>query len=172
MLRMYDSHLSQLAPGVMVSGAAAACDLEALRRAGVTHVINCAALQCPNHHPHALTYMSLPLIDSLREDISSSLYAAIDFIVEALDGGGAVLIHCMHGVSRSASIGIAYAIWKRGCTYEEAFESARSVRPTINPNIGFACALLAWQEAVRPPPALPAPGVWALLPSKRSPPGG
>ena len=163
---MYDQLLSLVAPGILVSGASAARNLDLLRSSGVTHIINCAATLCPNHYPENFRYLSLPLADSLREDISFAFYDAIDFILEAQAVGGSVLIHCMHGVSRSASIAIAYIIWSQACSYEDAFASVRNSRPTINPNIGSACALLAWQASVVDVRSRKLE-VWAVLPYTR-----
>ena len=156
LVRLYDSVLSEVAPRIYVGADEAARDLPKLTEMGVTHIINCAAGTCANHHERTgppstagegspLVYLALYLQDSLREDISRAFYASIDFIDAATRSGGAVLIHCQHGVSRSATIAMAHLMWQEGIGYEEALERVRGARPTVNPNIGFACALLAWQ---------------------------
>ena len=76
-------------------------------------------------------------------------YIALSFVWQsALEANAKVFVHCQHGVSRSASICLAYLMWRERYTYEEALDQLRRVRPTVNPNIGFACALLAWGELV------------------------
>ena len=47
---------------------------------------------------------------------------------------------------------LAYLIWRRALNYEEALEAVRAARPTINPNIGFACSLLQWRTLTAGPP--------------------
>jgi hypothetical protein len=169
LLRIYDSILSEVAPRIFVGADEAARDLTKLRQAKITHIVNCAAATCPNHFEPAsgeeadtagkgaaggppLEYLSLYLQDSLREDISRAFYDSIEFIDQAIEGGGSVLIHCQHGVSRSATIAMAHLMWRDSVGYEEALDRVRSIRPTVNPNIGFACALLAWQGATLSPP--------------------
>jgi hypothetical protein len=175
LLRIYDSVLSEVAPRIFVGADESARDLAKLREAGITHVVNCAAGTCANYfedtgggHHHTegqpsagaccedgppLSYLSLYLQDSLREDISRAFYDSIEFIDDAVQSGGSVLIHCQHGVSRSATIAMAHLMWRDAVGYEEALDRVRSIRPTVNPNIGFACALLAWQGATLAPPA-------------------
>ena len=94
-------------------------------------MVNCAAGSCANHFEGELSYLSLHLQDSLREDISRAFYDAIDFIDAARAGGGAVLLHCQHGVSRSATIAMAHLMWEERQGYEEALERLRAVRPTV-----------------------------------------
>ena len=55
-----------------------------------------------------------------------------------------MLIHCTHGVSRSASFAIAYEMHRTGGSYEDVFRALKERRGVINPNVGFACQLLQW----------------------------
>ena len=87
---------------------------------------------------------------------------ALEFTEEAIRGGGVVFVHCQHGVSRSATLVIAYLMWRQALPYEEALDHVRAARPTINPNIGFACALMAWGAALAPPPG--SLQAWSLQP--------
>jgi len=149
---MYERVVSTISPGLLLGSDAAAKDEGLLQQHGVTHVINCAAVSCANHHPAAFTYLSLYLKDSLREDIAVAFYDALEFIDSALSQKGVVFVHCQHGVSRSSTIVLAYLMWRSTLSYEEALDAARAERPTINPNIGFACALLAWGAVLSPQP--------------------
>lgn len=49
---------------------------------------------------------------------------------------GIVLIHCIMGISRSATIAIAYLIIKKGFRAKEAVEKVKKARD-IRPNNGF-----------------------------------
>ena len=60
-----------------------------------------------------------------------------DFIKEALNEGGVVLVHCFAGVSRSASIVIAYLMRFGGMSFGSAIQLVRNKRPWISPNHGF-----------------------------------
>ena len=56
--------------------------------------------------------------------------------INFIKGDDKVLVHCAAGVSRSASIVIAYIMWDKKMSFEEAFEFVESKR-NIGPNNGF-----------------------------------
>jgi dual specificity phosphatase 12 len=60
----------------------------------------------------------------------------IDFIEEGRREG-AVFVHCAAGVSRSATIVIAYVMKKHQWDYETAFDFVQKRRPIVYPNEGF-----------------------------------
>lgn len=68
---------------------------------------------------------------------------------------GGVLVHCYAGVSRSATLVAAYLILRRGMTLQEALDTLRAARPTVQPNPGFLAQLRALEmragRAVHPP---------------------
>ena len=59
-----------------------------------------------------------------------------------------VLVHCQSGISRSATVVIAYLIKHKGMSLIEAYEHCLSIRPMINPNDGFFRALQDFRDAV------------------------
>ncbi len=57
----------------------------------------------------------------------------------------------LQGISRSASIVIAYLIRNRGMSYDNAFALVRHERACVKPNSGFVQALREWEAAWRRP---------------------
>lgn len=55
-------------------------------------------------------------------------------------------MHCAYGVSRSATLIIAYLIKKLKISYEEAFIFVRRKRSVIKPNKGFEEQLRLWEK--------------------------
>lgn len=51
--------------------------------------------------------------------------------------GGVALVHCMAGISRSASVVIAYLMARHSMTLDSALEHVGRVRPIVSPNLGF-----------------------------------
>lgn len=90
-------------------------------------------------------FLSIPVVDSTEETISTHFDSAFDFIDKALDAKKNVLIHCSAGVSRSPTIVISYLMRKFGMSLSEAFRAVRLVRPIINPNISFMRQLKAFE---------------------------
>lgn len=84
-----------------------------------------------------MKYKSYHLKDHVRENIESVFYDAINFIEEAKRDQGKVYVHCVQGVSRSATVCLAYLIYDRKITYNEAFNYLKVKREVVNPNMTF-----------------------------------
>ena len=54
-----------------------------------------------------------------------------------MNGEEKTLVHCKLGTSRSATIVIAYLMWKQKMKYEEAYNYVKDKRKRIGPNYGF-----------------------------------
>ncbi|CAL9762875.1 unnamed protein product [Musa acuminata subsp. burmannicoides] len=156
-----DDDISRVDDHVYLGGDAAARDRAALRRNGITHVLNCAGGACPDHFRGELAYRTLWLRDSPAEDLASVLYDAFDFLERArVAPRGRALVHCRRGASRSAALVVAYIMWRRALPFDDALRTVRAVRPSVDPNLGFAAQLLRCQRRVHALP--PTPGSAAL----------
>lgn len=60
-----------------------------------------------------LAILHVPIADMPDADLLTHLEETTKFLRRGLEGGGAVLVHCYHGVSRSASIVLAYLLKTR-----------------------------------------------------------
>ena len=115
-----------------------ASNRDELRKARITHVLN-ATSGLPNHFSADMQYLRVPVDDSLDADLSSHLDDAVDWIAAIIDdpyASGAVLVHCQQGVSRSATLVVAFLMRQRGLSYSEAFEFVYQ-RRWIRPNDSF-----------------------------------
>lgn len=75
----------------------------------------------------------IQIADMNREDILQFFPSCIEFIENALkDPKNSVLVHCFYGVSRSATIVIAYLMKKYSLSYQKAFERYVSFSHEIN----------------------------------------
>lgn len=71
------------------------------------------------------------------------------FIDSGIRAGG-VLVHCLMGVSRSATIVIGYLIARgKFPTFESSFDHVRSCRSCVQPNFGFVRQLREFTENVK-----------------------
>lgn len=115
-----------------------AADREALRALGITHVIN-ATREVDDFFEGELQYERVALDD----DDSSSLAPHLARLVELLtalsqeEGRARVLVHCRLGLSRSASIVLAYLIATRRVGVTAAVEELARRRPIIAPSRRF-----------------------------------
>jgi protein-tyrosine phosphatase len=100
----------------------------------ITHVIS-LHISCEIHVRHnGLTYLDVILDDDEEESLDEVIPRCVEFIRDAT---GPVLVHCFAGMSRSASICMAYLILEQKKTFEQAFDVVKSRRPCIYPNNGF-----------------------------------
>ena len=112
---------------------------------GITHIVNiCRERGCPFRH--RLSYLPIALDDEPCAQIGRCFQEVSQFIYDALGSGGHVLVHCNLGVSRSATVVLAYLMFTRRCTLEAAFHFLKERRPTISPNRGFWRQLAAFER--------------------------
>lgn len=77
-------------------------------------------------------------------------FEVVDKIHEKLEQNRSVLVHCRQGVSRSATIVLAYLMKYQNMTLKTALEKVRELRPIVRPNIGFFNELLAFESELTP----------------------
>ena len=75
--------------------------------------------------------MFIDIPDRDNEDLGQHFEKAVEFIDNAIESGGTILVHCIAGVSRSASCVIAYLMKKRGMSLDEALAHTKSRRPAV-----------------------------------------
>jgi protein-tyrosine phosphatase len=73
----------------------------------------------------------------------------LQLIDESLANGGAVLVNCAVGISRSASFVIAYLMKTQKLSLDQAFAFVKRARPKINPNRFFMTQLAAYEQKLR-----------------------
>ena len=68
---------------------------------------------------------------------------------EARERGSGVLVHCHAGVSRSATVTVAYIMKRQGMCLGEAYKFVKELRPVISPNLNFMGQLLKYEKNKR-----------------------
>lgn len=75
-------------------------------------------------------HLVLEAKDSVNFNIGQYFAQAVTFIKQALNVTN-VLVHCMAGISRSATIVIAYYMTEHGVTYYSAMRHIKQCRPIV-----------------------------------------
>ena len=68
------------------------------------------------------------------------------FADEAREQHSGVLVHCHAGVSRSATVTVAYLMRKQGLCLGDAYKFVKELRPVISPNLNFMGQLLKYEK--------------------------
>ena len=84
-----------------------------------------------------IIYKKIEIDDSMEQSLSNYIEEALDFISESQKNNTKILIHCVSGISRSASIVIAYMMAKYKMNYDQAFSYVKTKREIIHPNANF-----------------------------------
>jgi hypothetical protein len=95
----------------------------------------------------AFTHKQVIVADSVKTNIYEHFIECLQFIEgsRGIGQNGAVLVHCHEGISRSATVVIAYLMWKYSMPMDDAYALVSRARPLIRPNIGFQEQLSVFQ---------------------------
>lgn len=99
--------------------------------------------------PDKIRYLVLNVADVYTENIIQYFQKVKAFINESFARNGKVLVHGNAGMSRSASLVIAYIMEKYGLSYRDAFAHVQQKRFCINPNEGFVQQLNEYEPMYR-----------------------
>nr|GAT47612.1 phosphatases II [Mycena chlorophos] len=142
--------------GAMYLGlAAAALDIVPFEEKRIHHLVQVIEppQPVPSENPRdwPLEYFRIKIKDTPKaaKVLAERLLAVCDYIADALGRGESVLVHCQQGVSRSASVVIAFLIRERAMSYEDALAFVRERRRCARPNWGFVRTSEEWEKICR-----------------------
>ncbi|KAI1719949.1 dual specificity phosphatase, catalytic domain-containing protein [Ditylenchus destructor] len=128
-----------------------------LQSYGITKVINLSET-CPR--PEGLPddanhFLRIPIKDSYCAKLLPHFDQAFKFIENARRSGEKVLLHCLAGISRSATLAIAYIMRSQRLSSEEAYKFVKTRRQSISPNFNFMGQLMEYEKQLREQHILP-----------------
>ncbi|CAL8299820.1 unnamed protein product [Merluccius merluccius] len=141
------SPIDEVWPNLYIGNVAIAQNRGALRKLGITHVLNAAhskqgSIGDQGFYGSSCVYWGVPAEDSNHFDLSQHFTAAADFIHKALKSkDGKVLVHCIMGISRSATLVLVFLMRRRHLSLAEAVNHVIQ-RRAIYPNRNFLSLLL------------------------------
>ncbi|NXI11209.1 DUS8 phosphatase, partial [Irena cyanogastra] len=128
---------------------------------GISYVLN-ASNSCPK--PDFICdshFMRIPVNDNYCEKLLPWLDKSIEFIDKAKVSSCQVIVHCLAGISRSATIAIAYIMKTMGMSSDDAYRFVKDRRPSISPNFNFLGQLLEYERSLKLLKALKSKGDWS-----------
>eukprot|EP00762_Andalucia_godoyi_P005745 ANDGO_06442.mRNA.1 hypothetical protein SPRG_09383 len=147
--------LHEVYPRLFISSLREAEDVSLLKAHKIALVINVAHRIDSAYHPQHFQYLTLSLSDDVHQDLLSAfpvIFPAIQNILRFdVIERGTVLIHCLAGRSRSASVALGFILYDLMCRIkEDRLEEGYSA---------FPCSMQNWVKHMFPvctSPSLPA----------------
>ncbi|XP_045255968.2 dual specificity protein phosphatase 13B isoform X1 [Macaca fascicularis] len=137
------NHIDEVWPSLFLGDAYAARDKSKLTQLGITHVVNAAAGKfqvdtgAKFYRGMSLEYYGIEADDNPFFDLSVYFLPVARYIRAALSiPQGRVLVHCAMGISRSATLVLAFLMIYENMTLVEAIQTVQAHR-NICPNSGF-----------------------------------
>lgn len=155
-LELEDQFVSKCIIGkIYVSGEAFSESEEDMRSLGITHVVSVTGFEAENPQYETFAGIRYHRITGVHDDPSSDLTPHIKptlDIVDSLQEGEKLLIHCQMGVSRSASLAIACLMHADiRLNMEEAYDIVKEARPQIAPEPEFLFQIKEYFDTLRIP---------------------
>ena len=124
--------ISRVTPHVYVGGQHKQRGLDAMRKHGITALLNMREEADDAERGVLLDdYLWLPTTDDAPPSLED-LERGVDFIETHAATGNGVYIHCASGVGRAPTMAAAYLV-RQGATPQEAWEKIRAGRPFVRP---------------------------------------
>jgi protein-tyrosine phosphatase len=137
--------IDQVIEGLYLGDFTAAASIQTLQTNQITHILIVAA-GLPQHFPDQFLYKQIPVYDMPTCSIIDYFPECNEFIDRAIEGGGRVFVHCAIGASRSATIVIAYLMYKQQYRWRDALQFVTTRHYETQPNFGFIDQLKQYES--------------------------
>ncbi|ETO11333.1 hypothetical protein RFI_26043 [Reticulomyxa filosa] len=156
-LQVKAESMQEVLPRIYMGPSSVAQNLEVLEKHGITHVL-AIGWDLKAHFPDKFKIFLIPFfaqafefMDSCLSDPSSSSSSSKEEksasnATNNQSANNRLFVHCHKGLSRSASIIIAYEMRKRQRSFESVYNDIRKTRSFIMPNIGFQVQLQTFHQ--------------------------
>ena len=135
--------MDEIIENLYLGGYGAAQNIQQLKEKGVKKVLSVMELsEGPTYNPDEFKQLKFDISDIETQNIIQIFGECLKFI----KGDDKILVHCMVGASRSATIVIAYLMWTKKLKFDEAFDFVRSKRQIVCPNDGFQSQLKLFEK--------------------------
>lgn len=141
---------NEVIEGIYLGAIGSSYDYEELKKLGITHIISVIAGYEPPY-PDKFKYMVINALDDCNTNILECFDDANNFINDAFENNGKVLIHCVFGRSRSATILSSYMIKSYGMLPYNVIDIIKLKRKIIEPNEYFKRQLQLYYDKLYNP---------------------
>jgi len=142
-------NMSWITTHLAVGGRIHLGDIQALARAGITHVVDTRSEYCDDAQALAKEHIELLHLptDDMRPLTIEQMLQGAQWVQECKEQGGRVLIHCEHGVGRSVLLTCAVLVYD-GMHAQDALQLVQQKRWQASPNHRQVRRLREFESAV------------------------
>ncbi|VDM57797.1 unnamed protein product [Angiostrongylus costaricensis] len=140
------TEMDEIIPNLYLGSLRDAVDIVQLKKNRIQSIVSVHDLLAQHPAHEHLKVLRIQLSDCSSVDISAHFSTTNEFIHSARLKQTAVLVHCLAGVSRSATVVAAYLITVCDLSFSNALKFISKKRPVVNPNFGFRMQLCAFAE--------------------------
>lgn len=126
----------EILPGLYIGSFHSVYDKKKLKSNGITRVISVIEGFVPPY-PNDFEYLVINAIDNHNSNLIYNFEITNRFINDAFENCEKVLVHCMAGRSRSATIVAAYMIDTFGINVDTTLKLIKTQRPIVEPNLNY-----------------------------------
>ena len=135
--------------GLYLGNINAAEDVATLLRMNIRAVLTVASASYLSYDKKDIpSHRIIPAEDFESFNLAAYFTDGTEYLEQKL-GTSNVLCHCLAGVSRSATMVIAYLMKKNNWKYDKALEYVREKRAIVYPNQGFVRQLRAFEKELK-----------------------
>jgi dual specificity MAP kinase phosphatase len=123
-----------------------ALNKETLRDHNINYELN-VSTSCPK--PEFIPdshFLRIAVNDNYNENLLPYFPKAFSFLDKVRESGGCAIVHCLAGISRSATVAISYVMRHLCMSSDDAYRYVKSKRATISPNFNFLGQLLEYEK--------------------------
>lgn len=140
------SQISEISDHLYLSGANG-LKADRIRKRKINCIVN-ATVEEPSMYMSGVDYLKIRVDDNPYAHLDMYFDMVADRVKANKERGGKTLIHCVAGVSRSASLVIVYLLKYEHMTLRQAYFHVKSIRPIIRPNVGFWRQMIDFEKKV------------------------
>ena len=146
MIVFTNDEMNKITDNIWLGDYESSIHVENLKKEGIKKVLTILEYRPPNYKEEDNIKQKVISIGDLPiENIIKYFGECINFI----DGEEKVLVHCMAGASRSASVVIAYLMWKEKKSFKDALDFVSNKRSSVFPNDGFKDQLKLFEKLLK-----------------------
>ena len=147
------NRMDEIIPGVFVGGIQASTDYDLLHDNAISYILNVSNFPLDTevmnkYESLNIQFAQVKMEDSPYFDLRKNILAAVSTVRSAVNDNGRILVHCMAGISRSATVVAAYMIEYLGHSANSALQEMSLKQPAVYPNSGFLTFLRNLEKSI------------------------